>query len=121
MSPDAANSALGQAAGSPGCSSGKRGNPGNNPAQTATQVYRSTAAVRAAYRCRSRVRRTRLAMVRADLGEALRHASVTAQGGRQRLDAGDLVAATYLIRRLLAFATFAAACADDLEVMGAGQ
>jgi hypothetical protein len=37
------------------------------------------------------------------------------------LDAGDLVAATYLIRRLLAFATFAAACADDLEVMGAGQ
>jgi hypothetical protein len=97
------------------------GNPGNNPAQTATQVYRSTAAVRAAYRCRSRVRRTRLAMVRADLGEALRHASVTAQGGRQRLDAGDLVAATYLIRRLLAFATFAAACADDLEVMGAGQ
>jgi hypothetical protein len=93
----------------------------NNAPGAASRRWPGSPPARAAYRCRSRVRRTRLAMVRADLGEALRHASVTAQGGRQRLDAGDLVAATYLIRRLLAFATFAAACADDLEVMGAGQ
>jgi hypothetical protein len=82
------------------------------PNHSATQAHR------AAFRRRSRARRTRLAMVRTDLDQALHHASVSAQAGRQRLDSGDLTAAAYVIGVLAAYTKFAAACISDLEDLG---
>jgi hypothetical protein len=85
--------------------------PKNKAAHIAMQARRS-------HRRWSRVRRTRIGMLRGDLGEALHRASVSARGSRQRLDAGDLAAAAYLIRLLSAYAGFAAACLTDLDDLG---
>jgi hypothetical protein len=63
---------------------------------------------RHAYRCQSRVRRTRLAMVR----------DAAAKAARQRLAAGDYNSAVFLIRRLQAFSDFVANCAGDFGALG---